>query len=1055
MQTQDVIEKKSKVGRKQTEKALMPKKAFLVDGAIPCEASLTGNKFWKNPSSSSFMVHPEWSIDRVKVAGEDWLAYIEALPVFQRPTIELLDLAKRAFAATSKKEFAAALSALIVDGYHKNKGKPKTAKAKARLLELCVRFWAEKCLLFPTRDFAAFDKAHLGPDTWGFDKLSGLMKNVYSAMESSAPKAGRTKFRLFIRSSVSFGPLRSVGDFDPDTVSVDISSGCMSAYASGFLAGIIRLQVEEHPDKKPFTTGDFGWEPGKIQFKRDDKRFLWLADKDPEMEQWRVLAAEFIETFRGGFSDAILGINAWFDFVLENETIQKDPLAFFERKNQKDIPAITLESLGINDKRMCLVHDFFAWILLEKAAAPDDYGTPLVLPNFKNPVLRPIRTSRNLMETHREPMPTRFVNMCLTILEENDCAWAKSISGDTVKWRNPKTGLMESVWSPIRVWFLMLKLILPTRTFQLRMVESGEVDTLCYRPEKGGWVPNTASPAKKRSKSGLIQRGVFRKFQRKDGSEGCLLYFNTNKTADIDVEVSKRGYVMPWEHHKAIGILLKVRDWQEKYNPARLPVPWSEIPEVGNRRNEEDLAKMGSAHFLFRDPANFRRPSMPITDTRIRTMWVRLLEELERRLEASGDTLPNGQPHKLITSRTAGRAVGTLFDLHSLRVTMISALYEQGVRPEVIMKIVGHASVVMTLYYTKISPSAISETLNEAFIAKNKDEQRNWIGYLKTKEAEELKSYAAHRDHAGLAALSSSTGASIVVMDHGFCPMGARRCSDGLFVPAVEEGGRSSTAPVPGGASNCVRCRFFVTGPAFLVGMEAHVNDLAYRLKNASEGYGEAQSKFEGLSLERDTALDDGLPFTQTRDLQNAEAAYEKTLAEVDSIALSFQAACDLAQQSAQIANKGSLSDSVEEGTALTVAGGGTIDAVFEETHCFEQLHKLCHGARFFESLKIDTGRANLERLRLFDRILARSGLSPSFCLIENETVARRVADEMGQFLLSRLGKKELADLMDGKSTLQAIGLSKDFEDKMRLEHKRMELDAIPSGLLIEGKDLK
>lgn len=1055
MQTLPSPGEKRKAGRKPGVRPALPPKAFLVDGAIPCEASLTGRKFWKNPSSSSFMVSPEWSAERASKAGEDWLSYIGALPVFQRPTLELLDLAKKAFSATDRKAFAKAMGSLIVDGYYKNREKPKTAKAKARLLELCVRLWAEKCLLFPTRDFAAFDKAHLGPDTWGFDNLSGLMKSVYSGLESSVEKAGRTRFRLFIRSAVSFGPMESIGDFDPDTVSIDTNAECMASYASGFIAGVIRLQVEEHPDKKPFTTGDFGWEPGKIPFKRDDKKFLWAADKDPRMESWRALAAEFIETFRGGFFDAILAVNAWFDFVLKNDSIAKDPLSFFERKNQKDIPPITMESLGINDKKMSLVHDFFAWILLEKASAPDDHGAPLVLPSFKNPIPRPIRTSKNLMETHREPMPTRFVNMCLSILEENDYAWAKGIAGDVVKWRNPKTGLMEDVWSPIRAWFLMLKLILPARTFQLRMVESGEGDSICYRPGKGGWVHNSAPTAPKRSRSGNVQRGVFRRFQRKDGTEGCLLYFNTNKTADIDVDVSKRGYVMPWEHHKAIEILLKIRDWQEKYNPARVAVPWAEIPEVGNRRSEEDLAKMGSAHFLFRDPANFRRPSMPITDTRIRTMWVRLMEELEKRLAASGDALPNGEPHKLITTRSNGRAIGTLFDLHSLRVTMISALYEQGVRPEVIMKIVGHASVVMTLYYTKISPSAISETLNEAFIAKSKDEQRNWIGYLKTKEADELKSFAAHRDPAGLSALANSSGASIVVMDHGFCPMGARRCSDGLFVPATEEGGRSSTAPVPGGASNCVRCRFFVTGPAFLVGLEAHVNDLAYRLKNASEGYGEAQSKFESLSMERDMALDEAIPFTKTRDLQNAEAAYEKTMAEVDAIALSFQAACDLAQQSAQIANKGSLKSGEEAGTSLMVAGGGTIEAVFEETHGFEQLHKLCHGATFFESLKIDTGRANLERLRLFDRMLARSGISPTFCLIENEAAARRIANEMGKFLLSRLGKKELADLMDGKSTLRSIGLEKDFEDKMIIERKQIEGSVIPNGLLIEKRGLK
>ena len=148
-------------------------------------------------------------------------------------------------------------------------------------------------------------------------------------------------------------------------------------------------------------------------------------------------------------------------------------------------------SQKIDQKRLVLVHDFLQFILLKHCSAVDDVGIPHVLPNFKNPIVRPIRKNANKTETHREPMPTRFVNLCLSILTENNFSWAKStFPSDTVKWKNTETGLFEDAWSPIRSWFLVLKLLLPARNHQIRMLDSGEGDALCYRPNLGGWVLN-------------------------------------------------------------------------------------------------------------------------------------------------------------------------------------------------------------------------------------------------------------------------------------------------------------------------------------------------------------------------------------------------------------------------------------------------------------------------------------------------------------------------------------------------------------------------------------
>lgn len=185
---------------------------------------------------------------------------------------------------------------------------------------------------------------------------------------------------------------------------------------------------------------------------------------------------------------------------------------------------------------------------------------------------------------------------------------------------------------------------------------------------------------------------------------GAVLYFNTNKTGDIDKERDDSGYVMPWEKRDALELFARLRDWQEKYNPVRGPTQWSDIAELKAAKHVDDLLKLGSNYFLFRDPCNRHRPDFPVTDVRLRNLWLKLMEELERRMQRSGETLVNGEPVKLVASYGKdGQPSSALFDLHALRVTMITAMYEEGVPPEILMKIVGHASVIMTLYYTKLN----------------------------------------------------------------------------------------------------------------------------------------------------------------------------------------------------------------------------------------------------------------------------------------------------------------------------------------------------------------
>ena len=115
------------------------------------------------------------------------------------------------------------------------------------------------------------------------------------------------------------------------------------------------------------------------------------------------------------------------------------------------------------------------------------------------------------------------------------------------------------------------------------------------------------------------------------------------------------------------------------------------------------------------------------------------------------------------------------------------------------------------------------------------------------------------------------------------------------------------------------------------------------------------------------------------------------------------------------------------------MATGGTaeIELVLEEAHPFEQVHRICCSATFFDGLNIEWRQPNLERMRFFDRMLAGAGHAPVFTFIESEEEALRIGTEMGNFLLSRLSRDELGALVNGHTTMKALGLDEEFSSRL------------------------
>jgi hypothetical protein len=71
-----------------------------------------------------------------------------------------------------------------------------------------------------------------------------------------------------------------------------------------------------------------------------------------------------------------------------------------------------------------LASEFLDWLLDNHLSTPDDLGRPVRSPEHWNPVTRLSRKAQSI-QTHREAIPTRYINEMIRILTEADFALAE------------------------------------------------------------------------------------------------------------------------------------------------------------------------------------------------------------------------------------------------------------------------------------------------------------------------------------------------------------------------------------------------------------------------------------------------------------------------------------------------------------------------------------------------------------------------------------------------------------------------------------------------------
>ncbi|TXH92250.1 MAG: hypothetical protein E6Q71_01280 [Pseudomonas sp.] len=771
-----------------------------------------------------------------------------------------------------------------------------------------------------------------------------------------------------------------------------------------------------------------------------DITFSWLtADKGPKWEKWRSLMAGWIATQHKGLHAKIHALMAFSTKYLPRLPDGFEPAALFKAVTQSkapDLATILGETMGSSTvaQYQNVIVDFIDWVIEQQFSEPDDRNQ--LLPLVANPFSK-AQTTSVTTETVHNPLPYAYIQELRQILcpqpdgSFSDWHWAQqqygqgrtngTSSGNAGDWfevdsslidlndadcvwrtrvvtaRNGKQIEKHEIWSPVRSVALLVKLHLPLRTYQVRFLDSGEADT--WRYQQGDWVLNEKHRFAHRNEKNPWNRGVFCRIRSTDIGEIMTgLYINTNKTADQNKNERERGYTIPWQHEGVLYWLEKLRNWQEKYNPIDGPTPCSELElrHFGNAKSEQQQRNMGAICFLFRDASgkgDDRRK--PIPPNNLSYYWHRLLSELEERVAARGQTLSDGSRLRFVRDYgdgyTGSKSV-TEFPLHSLRVSLLTCFAMEGQVPMPVLSklLAGHSRLLMTLYYTKPTPSMMTQAMQDASIKVDASQAHGLRIFLRDAELRQITCKTAYRDEASLgAALANRNPVGWEHRHIGLCLVGGNtvKSAEVGTVGGCWNGGELISrddvyGPVPNGPENCVRCRWFVTDARYLDALRAQFNNISYRASLAANLAVEHEQARDALLEARYEAQENGSPFMHQHQLEEAERRYEKQIVAADQYAKDLVACFQLIGRLIAI-EEGRADD---DSSTKLVAVGSMQDihqpiSIIETNSEMLQLAQICEDAELYPDLIDDLRKtpAIEKRSRAINRLLMQNGYSPVF----------------------------------------------------------------------------
>lgn len=829
--------------------------------------------------------------------------------------------------------------------------------------------------------------------------------------------------------------------------------------------------------KAAITRGD-ATVPPKFPAKQDDHRFTWITRQDPQLEDWRKLIAAWFEAEQPPYSIAVSAVSSFIDKYLIGLNLPKKPADLLQRGSLLPdfyVTSCPKRSSAGREYANC-IYKLIEWVLDTDDFADHDDGEIVRLSHlYRNPIN--VASGSVVDEPKRGPQSGKTVIPYFLISDLRkrivqgphfkDWTWAQGLTGretingqtlardwfevsedqidrndPDIMWRLRKREVKPPVlemWSPVRWVHALFLLQTPPRGGQARMVDSGEADTFVWNGNE--FVPNTG-PLRLGTAAAPHAQGVFRQPSQVDADQGArvVLYFNSNKTADIDKSGKDKGYECAWPELEPLEEnpyywLAKLRAWQMKINPIKRLTRWTELEGKAklSPRHKDELAEYPDTAFLFRTPEHKEHPDWPLKKSETSGTWQKLMAAYQDMLAQEGITRPGGQPIELIDTET-GYAKSSP---HSTRVSLITHLIlDANVGIEIMMKLAGHARFIMTVYYTKAGLTHIQDAIK---VGTEKLEAMKYATFerdLKNASAEQIRQKVVFNTEDWQTVIPANPADRNALgwshLHDGICLAGGNTSGESP-VPGCHNGGpviRILTknvplyGPVPGGIRNCCRCRWKCSGKEHIRGLAASYDNRSYHFHKQKEIARETEQKRNEILRDKARVEAAGDPYTRMNALIEVENRHEAAMQKWQELGL------DLVAIQRTIERVMDLPDEPGSPTAL-VANGDllTLNMVIEETDSeLLQLAGVAEDLQIYPNL--DAGTAVYEFHDLMEQAFETQGHQlPRARLSQQEKLAylNGIMRELVRLANPEnpiLGRRMVVEIMDrGESLEKMLGV--------------------------------
>lgn len=584
---------------------------------------------------------------------------------------------------------------------------------------------------------------------------------------------------------------------------------------------------------------------------------------------------------------------------------------------------------------------------------------------------------------------------------DTNCIWRTVRTSEVTL--DGKRQLIEQyqIWSPARFVALYTLLRFPLRGQQILWLDSGEADSEIATLNAAStvrWEKNTGPIMRRVKKTrrppqAAVQRGI---------KSAPRLYVTTNKTGR-----KPGGYHVDWIPDDLVYWFLLLRDWQAKYNPLTDPTPWTEIT-LPAETNETILKARGTQCFLFRANGS----GQPLLT---KSVFIHLLPALLYKIQRDGEDLAKKSDNDTF------RFVSP-YTPHSLRVSLITAFIADGDAPiHVISKLVGHTSLVMTIYYTVLNDEQMRVPMGEIEKRAAQKSVERCAEAIRFRGLNAMNGQLIATDGNRWLLESDVPRTACVVFDCGICPRSAGACHIGGEV-VVERKAEKHYSPVEAGylgQKNCPRCRFFITGIPFLGGLVALANEIALEINTESGRYQAYTAELDELGQEFYDVCREGKPFLHEMERKRAESNQQQSAGKLDVLLTDYAALNGHIQSCLKLINEKEFDSSGD--VRLIVPGDmHDLSVVFQESEStYHLLAEICQNATIYKSA--NPSRAIPLIAQAIDRMAENNGLPPAMFRLSDEQKII-VANELSRLLLQRLGSWEkIDDLFSGDLMLLDI----------------------------------